>query len=601
MISARSHLLQLSKEDLADPSLKDKVYEFAVARGIDSAMITLDGKLMLCSSKKKLSFNSGVSTIQKQMHLQSVPTRLTGYDPLPNDFIVKHFPDGYDITIIYYSFGEKFKEEYINNIVHENVLRKKNREKNKYILSNDTTNLIENGTLSVFDIGRVEQAKQQWERIDNDRHRNKDLDGPFTFKFHHWTKTDKKSERPTITNDYAPVHVTVVGRPNQLDIKQKHYFIYSKLASFGKSYQLMQFAMEYNVQLVPDPSNWNNVSPCAQFLAFDEVGKSHNKLSFENLKSLTSGSAQCFTGNCKSFGNSFTPRPDVQVIMVSNKSPYELYSTWNAKLQKGFMNVEEMGQFDDRFYVFRLDGSVEEDRIKALEPERVTVEALNEDQFLERCKSVVDNAYNILKIERSIRSNVIWIEWVVDKIVKLCREREPERDDSAQLLLLTVLKDLDDGRLSPTLVDTFKMFYESVFMKIKGQSLENARRKLVCQETANETRAFGSRRLEDLARYLEENRTAVYRLHRFYADEPHSIDFSQKDDKEGVFRACLEVHSDNSATEKMDEVLYRSVVFDKVWKVANPQHGDGENEGQNVSRKRKRSSSSETTEDEDSE
>ena len=75
----------------------------------------------------------------------------------------------------------------------------------------------------------------------------------------------------------------------------------------------------------------------------------------------------------------------------------------------------------------------------------------------------------------------------------------------------------------------------------------------------------------------------------------------RKTTKKKFFHACLEAHSDNSAMDEMDEMLYSSVVFDKVWKVANPEHEDGENEGQSVSRKRKRSSSSESSSDEGNE
>jgi len=469
------------------------------------------------------------------------------------------------------------------------------RAMNHKILSQDIEQLVEDGTISVGDVCKIARAKEMMERQLRNANLNKDLDGATTLTFEEY-KADRVTKQPVKTGNFTPVQVTIVGRPAETNMTKKHYYIYSKVPNFGKLHQLNKFSDEYNAYFVGDLSNWLNVPPSTQFLVFAYVDHGHLKMKFEKLMALTRGTAEGFTGKCKWFRYSFIPRDDVQVIMLSDKSPYELYGTWNAKLKRRVMSAGMMRRFDQRFEVVRLDSSVEEDRNKALE--HVDVVALNEDQFLKKCKSVVDDVYKILKIGRSIRTNVIWIEWVVDKIVKLCRKRESGSDDSAELRLLTVLKDLNDGRLSPTLVNTHRMVYESVFMKKKGRRLEAARRQLVCQETANETKAFSSRRLEDLARYLDKNPTAIYRLHRFYADEPHSIDFSQTDDKERVFRACLEVHSYNSATGEMNEELYRSVVFDKVWMFANPEHGDGENAvGQNVSRKRKRSLSSGTAED----
>jgi len=152
---------------------------------------------------------------------------------------------------------------------------------------------------------------------------------------------------------------------------------------------------------------------------------------------------------------------------------------------------------------------------------RYNVKAFYVDQFHERCNSVVNEMYTVLTIGRSIENNVLTIEHAVDDVVKLCRQRIPGEICLVVRLILTVLKYLDDDRFSPTLLDTFNVFYACLVTKKKGRRLEDARRKLIWKETANETKAFGSRRLEVLARYLDENPTVVYHLHRLYVDKPH--------------------------------------------------------------------------------
>jgi len=614
-INAKNILAQLSDRDFADPSLKDRVEAFTAAREIESVMITADGKLMLCS-KKEMFFSSGVLSLRKLLGLRSPPKRLSEYVNLPRDFILKYFNNGYDETMIYYSFGSKFTEAFINNVIEEDKIKKasqieENRKKNQNILSTDVEELVEEGALSVAVGPRTLLGKFLEERK-RDRCLNKDLDGAVTMKFQEY---DGRTKQPMENSKYPPVKAEIVGRPGQTSgHKQKHYYIYSRLPSFGKTYNLERFCEKYNAHIVHHPSKWANIPTSAQFVVFEKVDNGRNKLDFANLKTLTGGTAWGFKGNGKSFSASIRPRKDTQLILLSNKSPYELYGQWNAKMQRSFMSSERMDQFDKRFKVIRLDGSVEEDRNNALEPEHVDVVALNEDQFLEICKRVFEGVYKMLTEDRTIPNKVHDIERGVDKIVNWSRKREPGyyEEHSAYLLVVTVLKAFDDGRFSPTLTDTFKTLYENAFQKKKGRGLETARGKLVCRETANETKAFGSRRLEDLAKYLNKNPTAIYRLRRFYADEPHSIDFSQTDVKEGVFRACLEVHSYNIAMAGIDEAIYRSVVFDKVWKVANPEHKngenvanpeheDGENEGQSVTRKRKRSSSSEFSSDEGNE
>ena len=116
------------------------------------------------------------------------------------------------------------------------------------------------------------------------------------------------------------------------------------------------FAKRYNVSVVVDINNWTRVSEKAQFLIFDEVGKESGK-----HMAFTSGNGKG-SGNNKSFGDSYVPREDVQLILLSNESIYEVYGTYNAKLQRRFISKEHVDQLELRFNIVRLDGNVDTDR-----------------------------------------------------------------------------------------------------------------------------------------------------------------------------------------------------------------------------------------------
>jgi len=297
----------------------------------------------------------------------------------------------------------------------------------------------------------------------------------------------------------------------------------------------------------------------AQILVLDEVGYVHNRLSFENLKALTGGSASAFTGNCKTFGDSFIPRKDVQVIMLSNRPPYDIYGKWNAALGRRIMTREEMDQFHDRFEVFRLDGSVDEDRAICSTPDE-----WSDEQFRSECKSIVDEMFESLTDQQPVEVNVSAMMMAVDTIVYLCRQREPKKKYTIYVRVVAVLTELDEGRFWPPLVDTFNACYEGLATKRRGRALETARDRLVRQASIEEA-LFDCMRLEQLTAYITRRPSSLYALYRFYASSPRYIDFNCED-KERVFRACISMHGNNAIAE--EENTYRTLVFDRLWKMA---------------------------------
>jgi len=400
---------------------------------------------------------------------------------------------------------------------------------------------------------------------------NPDLNGPITLTFEKYA-TDGPDNCPVKSvGEFPPTKITIVGRPGQTCIKRKHYAIYSELAGFGKTYHMERLKEMYNVHIVNDTNNWTTVPSNAQILVLDQVGYVHNRLDFENLKALTSGTGASFSGNCKTYGDSFIPRKDVQVIMLSNRSPYEIYGKWNAALGRRIMTREEMDQFHARFNVFRLDGSVLEDRRLYSTPEGWT-----EQQVCDECKSIVDRMYTSLTSQQPVERNVTAMISAVDMIVNLCQQRELKKDIFAvDARVAAILTELDEGRFVPSLVETFYTCYEGMATKRKGRALTTARNRLVRQASTEES-VFDGMRLGQVTTYIARRPFSAYGLFRFYTSGPRYIDFNC-DDKESVFRACLSVHGNNAIAE--EEYTYRTLVFDRVWKIAR--------ENDNSSKRRK--------------
>ena len=313
----------------------------------------------------------------------------------------------------------------------------------------------------------------------------------------------------------------------------------------------------YNVHIVNDTNNWTTVPHNAQILVLDEVGHAHNRLDFDKLKALTGGTAAAFSGNCKTFGDSFIPRRDVQVIILSNRPPYDIYGKWNATLGRRVMTREEIDQFHARFEVFRLDGSVEEDRAICCTPDE-----WSDEQFRNECRRIVDELFENLTEKRSIEGNVEVTVMAVDLIADLCQQREPKRRFSMDICIVDILAEFDQGRFWPPLVEIFKACYDATATKRKGRALAIARDRLVRHASIDEA-LFDSMRLEQLTRHIADKPSSAYGLFRFYTSSPRYIDFNC-DDKERVFRACLSVHD---ATVD-DDYMYRTLVFEKVWNVA---------------------------------
>ena len=141
-------------------------------------------------------------------------------------------------------------------------------------------------------------------------------------------------------------------------IKRKHYYFYSKNPGYGKTTFILQILQRLNASQITDTRNWMDVSKYAQFLVIDEYSPDQ-KITMGKLKTLTSGNASSFAGNRKSYGLTFKPRKDAQLIIFSNYHLFDVMGKKNlnddstSDVRK--ITRQEAKILSDRFFIYRLD------------------------------------------------------------------------------------------------------------------------------------------------------------------------------------------------------------------------------------------------------
>jgi hypothetical protein len=134
-----------------------------------------------------------------------------------------------------------------------------------------------------------------------------------------------------------------------MNAKLKHYWIYSQ-SGFGKSWTTkLELEDKYKVASIPDHRNAVNISDRAQLLLFDEIGPTR-RIPIEQLKALCSGDASKGYLNRKFYGQSYVPRKDAQIIILSNHSPYKVYGKYiNGRDRR--MDPHDMDALEERFNI----------------------------------------------------------------------------------------------------------------------------------------------------------------------------------------------------------------------------------------------------------
>ena len=148
-------------------------------------------------------------------------------------------------------------------------------------------------------------------------------------------------------------NVTTYAGDN-IHVKKKHYFIYANQSGYGKTTFSSALKTSLNACAVNDLNNFIGVRENAQFLIFDYF--SHNsKITIDDLYRLTCGNASHFIGNKKTFGRSFIPRADAQVIILSNNHLFDCIGKYNQNTKRRTVNYFTAKKLLDRFHIIKLD------------------------------------------------------------------------------------------------------------------------------------------------------------------------------------------------------------------------------------------------------
>lgn len=448
-IGARIIILQVNTCD--HESLLTNIKDYAKKKEL-GYVFTHDGVIQLDGRGRKIYLKQGVKTFERSLTLSGTPTRISRYAKLPDDFLVDVCGDTFDVSM-FAGVSPEDVERY-TAIHRAAVLRRAEKQtatarRNDMIMAATTSEqMLSSGLTSIEKLPSTLAGKELQEKIlKEQKHVNPDLNGPVTYTFRHYVSSDSGASTtsaaaaataPAVDATYPPVDVTIVGRPRTTDVKRKHWYIYSRHPGFGKSHTLAgTFADTYNVHVVSDIKNWTNVSRNAQFLVFDEVSSHRDRhLEFSQLKAFTGGSAKGAAGPRKSYGDSYVPRADVQIVMLGNHSPYEVYGEWKGDVQRRVMTTDRLRQFEERFVVIRLDGDVAVDRRAAMSPCEWTTDELNDEvrllfvpppeiylrpntrrQKVNRCLCMAEKALALFRAKHGRDYSDMFVDYLVGIIV----------------------------------------------------------------------------------------------------------------------------------------------------------------------------------------
>ena len=375
-VNCQNIMVRLTEEDIKQIDILDKILSFAQRRNLDGMIAFSDGAVLF-SEKKRLRLKSGMATLQKEIGSRYPPSHVKTVANLPFDYINKMvFSEGYDESKVILRHGAMFEEASLKRRICEHVKENSNQSSNATIMSQTTLSLVRSGKVPVENARRIQESKKYVERLETDDNRTGTdlcLGAVKEFEFEQWA-VDRSTRKSYKTDRFPPTTVTVHGHAGDTATKLKHYYVYSKLPGFGKSHAMQEFATKTNATIVNDCSNMSNISEKSQFLIFDETSASSKKkhLDIADLKALTGGNAESFSGNKKTYGDSYSTRSDVQIIILSNQSIYELYAAKNSALGRPVICRDLSCQLEDRFFVHRLDGSNEEERLRFVDPMHVS-------------------------------------------------------------------------------------------------------------------------------------------------------------------------------------------------------------------------------------
>ena len=363
-LCSKKLLFRVVVSDVANESaFRAHLSAFCAQRRIDQRWIGTDGHVLLTSTTKPIQLNSGMRTLADHLNMSYAPT-LVRHADLPYGFMKDVFPDGYDSSRVVETVGAMYIEATIRSKIAAVAKRTHNRTHNAVIASSTIPELVNKGVIAHTQAGQIRANKQLVDRLAHMSTLKPDLSGEFVLHFEQHVPSFDDPLRFVPSGAHPIVDVTLRTIADT-GVKLKHLYVYSHAGGFGKTRELERLRNTHNAHYVTDTRNWVNVPRNAQWLLFDEVTAT-KRLPIADLKMLTGGSAAAFAGNCKKYGERFSPRADVQLLMMSNRSLYDAYGVWDARLQRRVMSRDTIQQLEQRFRVECLDGDVNVDRRAAM-------------------------------------------------------------------------------------------------------------------------------------------------------------------------------------------------------------------------------------------
>ncbi|AFU90037.1 hypothetical protein AbHV_ORF27 [Abalone herpesvirus Victoria/AUS/2009] len=354
-VTVKDLVFQLRPEDMDDDPNLDNFSEHVVnffPKKLFSHYVTQCGVVVIMHrhDATKISLNSGMYTLKKNLRLKRTPLRVLGKKPV-GDNIMKGIILT-STTVIYNTFPKIYVDSLKSEIQQQIRKRARNARLNDTVNNLDSTDL-ENGEFTVEEVARAHASSRVLERHSREKAKLS-LPHPKT-KILEFGLRERKSDFAELT--LVPGTQTFIDLMNILVMHKKHHlWIYSVVGNYGKSYAMEDLCNTTCAQFVRDFRNATDLIPGVKVLIYDDLER--NQLSFTDLKRITSDSSGGSI-NCKTFGASYAIENGTSLIVTSNKSPYEVYAKQNGRISEDMAAL-----LDLRFHTFRLDdrGTVENDR-----------------------------------------------------------------------------------------------------------------------------------------------------------------------------------------------------------------------------------------------
>ncbi len=363
MERVQTRYLQFRVEGGLDEQLASRIEDFGAKHKADW-LVSVDD-VVTVRTPSRMNFRKGMRSLRKKLSTEKTLILQTPDFPFPEAFLRRAMPGGtIDENRLMIKYGEA-----VERILADHAAGKTyNRFQNRVLLQKSAEQCVEDGEVSVLQYENLKRNKEQYERGKAELNHNPDSDAPIEFTFRR-RKVDPDTK--VVEEDGPATDFTLRRFPDEPEVKQRHYYIYSDKGGYGKTYFLALLEKTANACFVTDPNNLYDARASAQLLLLDEAAPDKCP-SFANLKALCSGKGAGL--NVKSHGASFSPRPDVQIVICSNTCPYSLYGRYDAKRGRRVMGETAYSTFTERFHVLKLDGDLSEDRAKFLEPALLTPE-----------------------------------------------------------------------------------------------------------------------------------------------------------------------------------------------------------------------------------